>query len=155
MSVTIWVDADACPNAVKEVLFRAALRTKTRVVLVANHPQSRPPSSLIELLLVPKTFDAADNEIAQRLAQGDLVITADIPLAAEAIDAGAHAIHPRGDTYSTETIRQQLNMRDFMDTMRASGVQSGGPKPMTARDVQQFANALDRFLARAVPETGR
>lgn len=146
---TIWVDADACPVAVREVICRAAIRTETRTVLVANRAVRRPPSRWIENLQVPATLDAADNEIVRRLSAGDLVITADVPLAAEVIAARASAIHPRGETFSPDTIRQKLMLRDFMDTMRASGERTGGPSAMAPRDVQRFANALDRWLAQA------
>ena len=123
----IWVDADACPVVIKEILFRAADRTGTPLTLVANHALRTPTSRFISTLQVPSGFDVADNEIVKRLQPGDLVITADIPLAAEAIDNGAQALNPRGEMYSTENIRSRLNMRDFLDTMRASGVDTGGP----------------------------
>ena len=145
---TIWVDADACPAVVKEVLFRAAERTQTPLVLIANQPLRIPPSKFISRMQVASGFDVADNEIVKRAQVGDLVITADIPLASEVIDKGAHALNPRGEMYSKENIRQRLNMRDFLETMRASGVQSGGPKPLGQRDIQEFANVLDRWLAR-------
>ena len=143
----IWVDADACPVVVKEILFRAADRTKTLVTLVANQYIRVPNSEYIKTVQVPSGFDVADNEIVKRAAAGDLVITADIPLAAEIIEKGAHALNPRGEMYSTENIRSLLNMRDFMDTMRSSGVDtSGGPPPLNQSDRQAFANQLDRFL---------
>ena len=143
----IWVDADACPVVVKEILFRAADRTKTLVTLVANQYIRVPKSEYIKTVQVPAGFDVADNEIVKRAAAGDLVITADIPLAAEIIEKGAHALNPRGEMYSTENIRSLLNMRDFMDTMRSSGVDtSGGPPPLNQSDRQAFANQLDRFL---------
>jgi len=143
----IWVDADACPVVVKEILFRAADRTKTLVTLVANQYIRVPNSEYIKTVQVPSGFDVADNEIVKRAAVGDLVITADIPLAAEIIEKGAHALNPRGEMYSTENIRSLLNMRDFMDTMRSSGVDtSGGPPPLNQSDRQAFANQLDRFL---------
>ena len=143
----IWVDADACPVVVKEILFRAADRTKTLVTLVANQYIRVPRSEYIKTVQVPSGFDVADNEIVKRAAVGDLVITADIPLAAEIIEKGAHALNPRGEMYSTENIRSLLNMRDFMDTMRSSGVDtSGGPPPLNQSDRQAFANQLDRFL---------
>lgn len=143
----IWVDADACPVVVKEILFRAADRTKTLVTLVANQYIRVPNSEHIKTVQVPSGFDVADNEIVKRAAVGDLVITADIPLAAEVIEKGAHALNPRGEMYSTENIRSLLNMRDFMDTMRSSGVDtSGGPPPLNQSDRQAFANQLDRFL---------
>lgn len=143
----IWVDADACPVVVKEILFRAADRTKTLVTLVANQYIRVPNSEYVKTVQVPSGFDVADNEIVRRAAAGDLVITADIPLAAEIIEKGAHALNPRGEMYSTENIRSLLNMRDFMDTMRSSGVDtSGGPPPLNQSDRQAFANQLDRFL---------
>ena len=145
----IWVDADACPVVVKEILFRAANRTGVQLTLVANQPLSTPPSSNIKTLQVPRGFDVADDEIVKRLDAGDLVITSDIPLAAEVIDKGAHALSPRGEMFTTENIRARLNMRDFLDTMRASGVQTdGGPAAFSQRDKQEFANNLDRFLTK-------
>ena len=144
----IWVDADACPAAVREILFRAAERTGTTVTLVANQPVRVPSSPHIEFVQVARGFDVADNEIARRAAAGDLVITADIPLAAEVMENGAHALSPRGELHSTDTIRQRLNMRDFMDTLRASGIHSGGPPPLSKSDRQSFANHLDTLLAR-------
>ncbi len=144
----IWVDADACPRVVKEILFRAAERTKTETVLVANQPMSTPPSRLISSIRVSAGFDVADNEIVKRVGENDLVITADIPLAAEVIDIGAVALNPRGELYTRANIRERLNMRDFMDTMRSSGIDTGGPPPLSQTDRQTFANALDRYLAR-------
>lgn len=146
MSATIWVDADACPNVIKEVLFRAAERTQTPVTLVANQPLSVPPSRFIRTLRVAAGFDVADNEIVKRAAVGDLVVTSDIPLAAEALAKGASALNPRGERYTPETIRERLTMRDFMDTLRASGIQTGGPNALSQRDRQQFANELDKWL---------
>lgn len=145
----IWVDADACPNVIKEVLFRAADRTGMMVTLVANQIIRTPPSKFIRTLRVEAGFDVADNEIVKRTEPGDLVITADIPLAAEVIEKGGVALNPRGERYTTETIKERLNMRDFMDTMRASGVQTGGPPTMNQRDRQQFANELDKWLQQA------
>jgi uncharacterized protein YaiI (UPF0178 family) len=142
----IWVDADACPAVVKEILFRAAERTGVQLTLVANQPVRVPPSRFIAALQVASGFDVADNEIAERLEEGDLVVTADIPLAAEVIEKGGHALNPRGELYTSENIRGLLNMRDFMDTMRASGVRTGGPPAMSQGDRQAFANALDRLL---------
>ncbi len=144
----IWVDADACPVVVKEILFRAAERTAVPVVLVANQPLYVPSSDYISTLQVPQGFDVADDEIVRRLSAGDLVITGDIPLAAEAIEKGARALSPRGELHTSENIRARLNMRDFLDTMRASGVDTGGPSAMSQRDRQEFANALDRILTR-------
>ncbi|MEQ9889596.1 YaiI/YqxD family protein [Pectobacterium aroidearum] len=145
----IWVDADACPNVIKEVLFRAADRTQTQVTLVANQTIKVPPSRFIRTLRVSSGFDVADNEIVHRTEAGDLVITADIPLAAEVIEKGGAALNPRGERYTPDTIRERLNMRDFMDTMRASGIQTGGPSALSQRDRQQFANELDKWLQQA------
>lgn len=143
----IWVDADACPVVIKEILFRAARRTETFTTLVANQPITVPRSAFIKTVQVGSGFDVADNEIVKRLDAGDLVITADIPLAAEVIDKGGHALNPRGELYTRENIGARLNMRDFMDTMRASGINTGGPPAISQGDRQAFANALDRFLA--------
>lgn len=145
----IWVDADACPNVIKEVLFRAADRTGMMVTLVANQPLKTPPSKFIRTVQVASGFDVADNEIVQRVEKNDLVITADIPLAAEVIEKGGIALNPRGEHYTPDTIRERLNMRDFMDTMRASGIQTGGPNTLNQRDRQQFANELDKWLQQA------
>lgn len=145
----IWVDADACPNVIKEVLFRAADRTGIMVTLVANQPLKTPPSTFIRILQVVSGFDVADNEIVQRVEKNDLVVTADIPLAAEVIEKGGIALNPRGERYTPNTIRERLNMRDFMDTMRASGIQTGGPNTLNQRDRQQFANELDKWLQQA------
>lgn len=144
----IWVDADACPGVVKDILFRAASRTGTLLTLVANQPVHVPASPFVRTVRVGSGFDVADNEIIKRVEAGDLVVTADIPLAAEVIEKGAHALNPRGELYTTENIRARLNMRDFMDTMRASGVNTGGPAAISQRDRLAFANSLDRFLAR-------
>ncbi|TGG95491.1 YaiI/YqxD family protein [Natronospirillum operosum] len=143
----IWVDADACPNVVREILFRAADRARVEVTLVANQPQRVPASKWVNSVQVAQGFDVADNEIVQRLSAGDLVITADIPLAAEIVEKGAHAINPRGERYTEQNIRARLNMRDFMETLRASGVQTGGPPTLNQTDRKRFADQLDRFLA--------
>jgi uncharacterized protein YaiI (UPF0178 family) len=145
--MNIWVDADACPAVVKEILYRAAERARVPLTLVANQPLRTPPSPLIRTLQVPRGFDVADHEIARRVEPGDLVVTADIPLAAQVIERGGHALDPRGELYSPETIRERLTMRDFMDELRASGVQTGGPPPLAHGDRQRFANQLDRLLA--------
>ncbi|MFU2316359.1 YaiI/YqxD family protein [Rahnella sp. PCH160] len=145
----IWVDADACPNVIKEVLFRAAERTGMMVTLVANQTIRTPPSKFLRTLRVEAGFDVADNEIVKRTEPGDLVVTTDIPLAAEVIEKGGVALNPRGERYTTETIKERLNMRDFMDTMRASGMQTGGPPVLNQRDRQQFANELDKWLQQA------
>ncbi|WP_296809667.1 YaiI/YqxD family protein [Thiocapsa sp.] len=144
----IWVDADACPNAVKEILFRASERLGVQVTLVANGPVSTPPSPLVRAVRVGAGFDVADNEILKRLNPGDLVITADIPLAAGVIDGGGQALNPRGERYTKDNIRERLTMRDFMDTLRGSGINTGGPPAFGPRDRQAFANALDAFLAK-------
>lgn len=142
----IWVDADACPVVIKEILFKAAQRAKVQMTLVANHTMRIPKSSYIDFLQVNQGFDIADNEIVKRLSDKDLVITADIPLAAEAIEKGAIALNPRGELYTTENIRARLNMRDFMDSLRSSGIDTGGPPPLNQKDRQAFANHLDRLL---------
>lgn len=148
----IWVDADACPGPAREILFRAAQRTTVPLTMVANQPVWVPKSRFIDFLQVSAGFDVADNEIVKRVASGDLVITADIPLAAEVIERGAQALSPRGELYSPETIRDRLNMRDFMDTMRSSGIDTGGPRAYGQAERQAFANALDRLLARRPKE---
>jgi len=144
----IWVDADACPAVIKDILFRAAERTGTACTLVANQPVQTPGSRWIDAVQVPSGFDVADNEIVKRVAADDLVITADIPLAAEVIEKGAAALSPRGEMYTQENVRSRLNMRDFMDTLRSSGIHTGGPPALGQRDRQAFANELDRYLAR-------
>lgn len=145
----IWVDADACPVVIREILFRAAERTGVHLTLVANRWIQVPKAENIRALQVESGFDVADNTIVQRVAAGDLVVTADIPLAAEVIEKQALALNPRGELYTTETIRQRLNMRDFMDTLRASGIDTGGQAAMSQRERQAFANQLDRILAHA------
>ena len=142
----IWVDADACPVVIKEILFRASERIRIQVTLVANQTLNIPPSRYIKFLKVPSGFDVADNEIVKRLNAGDLVITSDIPLAAEAIDKKAFVLSPRGELYSSDNIRARLSMRDFMETLRASGVDTGGPSALTQNDRQAFANHLDKLL---------
>jgi len=142
----IWVDADACPNVIKEVLFRAADRAQVNVTLVANQLIRTPPSLFIRSLQVASGFDVADNEIVRRCEKDDLVITADIPLAADVLNKEAIALNPRGERYTPATIRERLTMRDFMDTLRASGVQTGGPDTLSQRDRQQFANELEKWL---------
>lgn len=146
MSFTIWVDADACPTVIKEILYRAAERKKLPLVLIANQPLRTPPSPYISSLTVSKGFDEADNEIVRRTLPGDLVITADIPLAADVLAKGGLALNPRGELYSQDTIKQKLTMRDFMETLRASGIQSGGPATLNQGDRQAFANQLDKIL---------
>jgi len=144
----IWVDADASPKVIKEILFRAAERVKVQVTLVANQPMSIPRSRFVRSVQVASGFDVADNYIVQQAEPGDLVITADIPLAAEAIEKGCTALNPRGELYTPENIRQRLNMRDFMDTLRSSGIDTGGPAAFSQAERQAFGNALDRFLAK-------
>ena len=147
--MTIWVDADACPVVIREILFRAAKRTGVQLTLVANQPISTPASPNVRALQVAQGFDVADNEIVKRTQADDLVITSDIPLAAEVIEKGGHALSPRGELFTTENIRSRLNMRDFLDTMRSSGVETGGgPAAFSQRDKQQFANKLDQYLAK-------
>jgi uncharacterized protein YaiI (UPF0178 family) len=142
----IWVDADACPKAIKDILFRVAERTTITTTLVANQYLQTPPLRYIKLLQVKSGFDVADNEIVKRLSAGDLVITGDIPLAYEVICKGGHAINPRGERYAQDTIKERLSMRDFMDTLRGSGIDTGGPSALSSRDIQAFANQLDKFL---------
>ena len=144
----IWVDADACPVVIKDILFRAAARTGVQLTLVANQPVRIPPSRCIKFLQVASGFDVADNEIVKRLESGDLVITSDIPLAADVIEKGGYALSPRGELYSTENIRARLNIRDFMDTLRASGINTGGPPALSKSDRKSFADHLDSLLAR-------
>ena len=144
----IWVDADACPKVIKEILFRAADRVGVRVTLVANQPIQVPRSPHVRSVQVAAGFDVADNYIVQQAQAGDLVITADIPLAAEVIAKGGHALNPRGEFYTPDTIRERLNMRDFMDNLRGSGVDTGGPSSLSQGDRKAFASQLDRFLAK-------
>jgi len=144
----IWVDADACPAVIKDILFRAAERTGVLLTLVANQPVRIPPSRYIKSLQVSPGFDVADNEIVKRLEAGDLVITGDIPLAAEVIGKGGRALNPRGELYTADNIRARLNMRDFMDTLRASGINTGGPPALSQGDRKAFASHLDTLLTR-------
>jgi hypothetical protein len=143
----IWVDADACPAVIKEVLFRAAERTRIAVTLVANHALRVPRSPHVTMLRVQSGFDVADNEIVRRVRAGDLVITGDIPLAAAVIDKGGQALNPRGELYTADSIRDRLVMRDFMDTLRASGVETGGPSALSQGDRNAFASHLDKILS--------
>ena len=143
----IWVDADACPKVIKDILFRAANRCQIALTLIANQTLSVPPSPFIRSVQVPAGFDVADNEIVRRVAAGDLVISSDLPLAAQVIEKGAHVLSHRGEWYSAANIGPLLNMRDFMETLRASGVQTGGPPPLGQGERQAFAGHLDRFLA--------
>jgi len=144
--MNLWVDADACPVVIREILFRAAERTKTRLTLVANQSLAVPPSPYIKTQRVSSGFDVADNAIVNQVQSDDLVITSDIPLASEVIDKGALALSPRGELFTSENVKARLNMRDFLETMRSSGVQSGGPPPLSQSDRQAFANHLDRIL---------
>ncbi len=142
----IWVDADACPVVIKDILFRAAQRTQTATVLVANKMMAMPASFFITRLIVSAGLDAADNEIVKQLKPGDLVITSDIPLAADVIEKGGQALSPRGELFTQDNVRARLNVRDFMETMRASGVHTGGPAPLNQKDRQAFAAQLDKIL---------
>ena len=151
----IWVDADACPVVIKEILFKAATRVKIEVVLVANQFISIPKSDYLRFIQVTAGFDVADNEIVRRAVAGDIVVTSDIPLAAEVIDKKALALNPRGELYTRHNIRTRLNMRDFMDTMRGSGIQSSGPPPFSQKDRQNFANQLDGLLSKRKITTQR
>ncbi len=146
----IWVDADACPKMIKEVLYRAANRTKTTLILVANQPLSVPSSPYIKKIKVNSGFDVADNYISQHLEQGDLVITADIPLANAVIEKEGTAINPRGDLYTTSNIKERLSIRNLSEQLRSSGIISGGPSSLNKKDVQAFANSLDKFLTNKI-----
>jgi len=148
----IWVDADACPKVIKEILFRAADRTAIQVTLVANRLLYTPPSPYIFAIQVADGFDVADFEIVKRVEVGDLVITADIPLAAEVIAKGGHALDPRGEMHSADTIQAKLTMRDFMETLRASGIETGGPSALNQRDRQLFAKHLDHYLTSLIKQ---
>jgi len=148
----IWVDADACPVVIKEILFRAAERTRVQLTLVANQPISTAKSRFINFIQVKQGFDVADNEIVKRLDAGDLVITSDIPLAADAIEKGATALSPRGELYTANNIKARLNMRDFMESLRSSGVDTGGPPALSQRDRKTFADHLDKILNRYVKD---
>lgn len=142
----IWVDADACPGVIKEILFRAAERTRRPLTLVANQYLRIPASPLIRMIQVPGGLDEADKYIAAHVQAGDVVITADIPLAAAIVEMDAHALSPRGELYGKENIRELLDLRNFMDTLRSTGVETGGPAAFNAGDRQAFANRLDRLL---------
>jgi len=149
----IWVDADACPAVIKDILFRAAQRWQLPLTLVANQMLYTPPSPLIRAVQVPRGFDVADAHIAERASEGDLVITGDIPLAAQVLEKGAMALNPRGERYTPETIRERLALRDMMEELRASGVDTGGPAAFSQADRKAFANQLDTLLARTVRKT--
>jgi uncharacterized protein YaiI (UPF0178 family) len=148
--VHIWIDADACPKVIKEILYRVSARLQVPLTLVANSRLSIPSSPLIRNIVVAKGFDVADQTIVAEMQAGDLVITADIPLVAEVIEQGGHALNPRGTFYTQENVRQSLAMRNFMDDLRGSGVITGGPPAFAASDRMAFANALDRFLTRSL-----
>ena len=152
--VNIWVDADACPAVIKDILYRAAERMKLPLTLVANRPMRTPPSKYIRAVLVPLGIDVADNRIVRDLAAGDLVITADIPLAAEVIAKGAHALNPRGEFYSTENIAERLALRNYLDELRGTGERTGGPAALDNTDRKRFADQLDRFLAKTPKPAG-
>lgn len=142
----MWVDADACPGVIKEIIFRAAERARVQTTLVANQAMRVPASAYVRFTQVAAGFDVADNHIVASVAPNDLVITADIPLAAAAIEKGAHALNPRGELYTKDTIRERLSMRNFMDELRGSGIATGGPAALGSRDREAFANSLDRYL---------
>ena len=144
----IWVDADACPVPIKQILFKAAERTGIDLTLVANHVMALPRSKYVHFVQVASGFDVADHEIVKRVGSGDLVVTQDIPLAAEVVEEGAWVLNTRGERLDRDNVRARLNMRDFMDTMRSSGETGGGPAALGPKDKQAFANALDRYLAR-------
>ncbi|REG48960.1 hypothetical protein B0G80_5278 [Paraburkholderia sp. BL6669N2] len=150
--MSIWVDADACPVVIKDMLYRAARRTNTSLTLVANSFLRVPPSPLIRAIQVPAGFDAADDLIAERVAAGDLVITADIPLAAAVLAKNAQALDPRGNWYTPGTIEERLRMRSMLDQLRSSGVDTGGPSAFSQRDSKSFAGELDRWLSRQRPQ---
>lgn len=145
--MTLWIDADACPKTIKEILFRAADRKKIITILVANQSLATPPSPFIKTMRVPMGFDVADNYIVQHVQTGDLVITADIPLADAVIDKGGTALNPRGELYTKNNIKQRLAIRNFSENLRNSGVMTGGPEKLSPREIQAFANSLDQFLS--------
>lgn len=144
----IWVDADACPNIIKEILFRAANRTKTLLTLVSNSPLRSPPSVYIKKLQVNSGFDVADNKIVELVQEGDLVITADIPLAAAVVEKGGTALNPRGDLYTEVNIKQRLSIRNFSESVRSTGILIGGPATLSKKEIQNFANCLDQWLVK-------
>ncbi len=144
----IWVDGDACPGVIKDILYRAAQRVRVQLTLVANRLLRPPQSQYITAVVVPAGFDVADSRILQELQPGDLVITADIPLAAEVLEKGGHALNPRGELYTRDNIDERLSMRNFMDSLRGTGVTTGGPRPLSQSDRRAFADGLDAFLTR-------
>ncbi|MGH8738662.1 MAG: YaiI/YqxD family protein [Burkholderiales bacterium] len=152
--MNIWVDADACPLVIKEILYWAAERAQVSLTLVANKLLATPRSKFVRAIQVGRGFDVADAEIARRVETGDLVVTADVPLAAQVIERGGHALNPRGEFYSPDNIRERLAMRDLLEKLRETGVQTGGPEPLGQADRKRFADALDRFLARRAKKNG-
>ena len=144
----IWVDADACPRVIKDILYRAADRKKVQLTLVANQPLQAPPSAFISSMVVGSGFDVADDKIVELMQAGDLVITADIPLAAAAIEKNGHALNPRGEFYTEDNIKERLAVRNMLDELRGCGIETSGPATFNASDKQAFANQLDRFLAK-------
>lgn len=146
----IWVDADACPSVIKDILYRAAQRKQIALTLVANQALRTPVSPYIRSLRVAGGFDVADHKIVELVESGDLVITADIPLAADVIKKGGYALNPRGDLYTADNIQERLTLRNFLGELRNTGVQTGGPPPLNHSDRQAFANQLDRFLTQYV-----
>ena len=156
MGLRIWVDADACPGPIKEILFRAAIRRRVELTLVANHFLRVPKSSFVRCVQVEAGFDVADKKIAASVAAGDLVITADVPLASAVVDAGATALNPRGQLYTRENVKELLARRNLLDELRSTGaISGGGPSALDARNLQDFANALDRYLTRHAQEASR
>jgi uncharacterized protein len=150
----IWVDADACPLVIREILFRAAERTGVLLTLVANKPVRLPTARNIQFVQVPQGLDAADKRIVELLTPGDLVITADVPLAAAVIEKGGVALNPRGELYTSENVRERLSVRNFLDELRGSGINTGGPAALSQRERQMFANQLDRMLAKRAKAAG-
>ncbi len=144
----IFVDADACPSVIKDILYRAANRERVQLTLVANRLLRPPQSQYVTAIVVPAGFDVADSRIITELQPGDLVITADIPLAAEVLEKGGHALNPRGELYTKDNIDERLSMRNFMDSLRGTGVVTGGPPSLSQTDRRDFANSLDTFLTR-------
>jgi uncharacterized protein YaiI (UPF0178 family) len=151
----IWVDADACPVVIREILYRAAERTGARMTLVANKPVKLPAAPNVHFVQVPAGFDAADKRIVELMSAGDLVITADVPLAAAAIEKGGTALNPRGELYTSENVRERLSVRNFLDELRGSGVNTGGPAALSQRERQMFANQLDRLLTKHARSNAR
>ncbi len=148
MTMHIWVDADACPNVIKDILYKVVARRQVKLTLVANISLSVPSSPLINSIVVPSGFDEADNEIARQVSPGDLVITADIPLANAIVDKGATGLNPRGELYTEDNVKGLLRMRNLMEELRSGGMVAGGPPPIGPKDKQEFTNQLDRFLTR-------